>query len=326
MSGIEVVEAGPSTTIQDLGRGGLQADGVSLAGWADPLLARLANALLEQGPDNAGLEWSGKGDTLRVTGELPIRVAVAAWAPVWIDGHAASPFRSLRLWPGQVLRVGTLSAGRHGVLAVQGGVQVPVVLGSRSTHARTGLGGGVLRDAQVLPVHPDDRCRAADRWVPVSGVPMPTCTLRVLAGPQLECFESGALNLLESSTWRVGAADRMGVRFLGPPLPILAVQPPSEGVVPGALQVAGDGLPIALGQDCQTIGGYAKPACVIRADLRHLAQLRAGDSVRFIVVSPEVADGARREAQDHVRRLLTAIDQVHTVEPWESARLLRLLG
>ena len=152
-------------------------------------------------------------------------------------------------------------------------------------------------------------------------------TLRVLPAPQLPLFQPHALPLLLAQPWRVRAGDRMGLRLAGPPLLLLpGVEPVSEGVVTGALQVPPSGQPIALGPDRQTMGGYAKLAVVVTADLRHLAQLRDGDTVRFVAVDQAIAHAARSHADAALAAALAAIQRVHDVLPFESGRLLRLLS
>ncbi len=326
MSHLLVIQPGPATTVQDAGRLGWQHLGVSPAGFADPLLAALGNALVGNPPDAAVLEWTLHGDTLRVIGG-PIRVAVAAWADVAVDGAPAPQFRALQLHEGQVLTVGALTKGRHGVLAVAGGVQMPSVLGSRATHVRTGVGGGPLLDGDQLPVPPDPAPHHPALQLPVGRIPPLNHALRVLVAPQATLFQPTALPALRDHPWLVRAGDRMGTHFSGPPLLLLPnVEPVSEGVVTGALQVPPSAQPIALGPDRQTMGGYAKLAVVISADLRHLAQLRDGDQVRFLVVDHAAARAALLDAQAALRDLLASLRPAHDVLPFESPRLLRLLG
>ena len=325
MNGLRVVAAGPLTTVQDAGRWAWQASGVSPAGWADPWLGWLANALLDQDDAHAGLEWTAAGDTLQVVGDAPVRVAVAAWAAVRVDGHPVPAFRSLRLWPGQVLEVGALTHGRHGVLAVQGGVQTALVLGSRSAHVRTGVGGTALAAGAYIPVGADPMPGRADQGIPPDRVPLPKSLVRVVAGPQLAWMAPNTLTALETGSWHVRAADRMGVRLAGPGLHVTGAQPVSEGVVTGAVQVPDDGQPIVLGVDRQTMGGYVKPVTILHADLRHAAQWRPGQSVQFRVVSLAEADQARLDDATVRTNVRAQLAPVVGVQAWESPRLLNAL-
>ena len=326
-----VREPGASTTVQDAGRLAWQHLGVSPAGFADPLLALLGNALVGNPPAAAVLECTLRGDVLQVVGG-PLRVAVAAWADVRVDGQPAPCFRALRLTDGQVLSVGALAVGRHGVLAVAGGLQTAVVLGSRSVHARTGVGGRPLQAGDRVPLLADPQPDAPARCLSPQRVPPPARLLRVLAGPQPEAFAPDALARLVAGSWRVVASDRMGLRVerldaRDPPVrPRAEFEPISEGVVTGALQVPPSGQAILLGPDRQTVGGYAKIAVVISADLRHLAQLGEGQTVDFRLVDQPAAERAQRDADTERAQLLAAIVDAYDPLPCESPRLLRLLG
>jgi len=298
---LEFVDAGAGVSIQDLGRSGHRAIGVPLAGAADTVLLACANALLAQPPQLAALEVALLGPGLRAVG-APVRLALAGdFAPRLTreDGRvqALSSWRSLTLQPGEALALGPCRCG-IGYVALAGGAQVPPVLGSRSTYARAGLGGidgrapragdrlscgaghGVQRQAPRAFVHADG-------------------PLRVLPGPQDDFFDDEAWALFAGSDWRVTReADRMGLRLQGPVLRHRAgcgADIVSEGVVPGAVQVPGAGQPIVLGVDAQTIGGYAKIAAVISADLPRLAHARPGSVLRFRAVTREEALAARRE-------------------------------
>lgn len=326
MTQLVVLNAGPATTVQDAGRWRWQHLGVSPAGFADPLLAGLANALVGNPPDAAVLEWTLRGDTLQVVGG-PIRVAVAAWADVRVDNQVAPTFRSLRLHAGQVLSVGALTVGRHGVLAVAGGLQTPQVLGSRAVHARSALGGSPLQDGMLLPVLDDRDPHAPDTLLPFARVPLPVGHVRVLPAPQAALFATDAMARLTAQPWQIMAGDRMGLRLQGPPLPLRpGVEPVSEGVVTGALQVPPSGQPILLGPDRQTMGGYAKLAVVISADLRHIAHRRDGESLTFIAVADADAKSALTAAAQAQAELVASIAIAHDLLPFESPRLLRLLS
>ena len=326
MIGLRVLEAGLSSTIQDAGRLAFQPVGVSPAGFADPLLAALGNALVGNPLDAAVLEWTAFGDTLEATAG-PLRVAIAAWTHATVDGSHVPNFRAFFLEAGQTLALGRLHVGRHGVLAVAGGIQTPIVLGSRSAHARTGVGGQRLTGDALVPARADPDPATPRLHLAQSLVPAPSQTLRILPAPQRCLFADDALARLVDHPWHVVAGDRMGTRLRGPHLQLLpGVEPVSEGVVTGALQVPPSGQPIVLGPDRQTIGGYAKLAVVVTADLRHLAQLRDGSSVRFALVDLASARAAALDAEGLQAALLTALAPVRDFLPTESACLLRLLS
>lgn len=301
MSGaLELVHAGAAVSVQDRGRFGHRAMGVPLAGAADPVLMACANALLLQPAHLAVLEVGLLGPVLRAL-HAPVRLALVGDFKPQLSTPGGPPealdsWRSITLQTGDQLSVGPCRSG-VGYIALAGGVHVPVVLGSRSTYARAGLGGINGRAPQAadqlacaITAGPDLQARA-----PWQHAPGP---LRVLPGPQDGHFDAESWALFVAADYSVTRdADRMGVRLQGPTLrhvPGLGADIVSEAVAPGAVQVPGAGQPIVLGVDAQTIGGYAKIATVISADLPRLAHVRPGDVLRFAVVSREAALAARQ--------------------------------
>jgi biotin-dependent carboxylase-like uncharacterized protein len=298
---VEFVQPGAAVSIQDRGRVGHRAMGVPLAGAADPLLMACANALLAQPADQAVLEVALLGPVLRAV-DAAVRVAlVGDVAPVLTpQGGAPAPltsWRSVTLQPGDQLAVGPCRSG-IAYMALAGGAAVPLVLGSRSTYARAALGGIEGRAPRVgdrLLCGPGQgaELQSPTAWQHLhAGGP-----LRVLPGPQQEHFDAEAWQTFLGSDYSVTAdADRMGLRLQGAPLQHVAGKGAdivSEAVAPGAVQVPGAGQPIVLGVDAQTIGGYAKIATVITADLPRLAHARPGSVLRFAVVTREQALAAR---------------------------------
>jgi KipI family sensor histidine kinase inhibitor len=275
--GIQVVRAGMYTTVQDGGRRGHRALGVPLSGAADPFALRLVNALVGNPDDAAGLEFTLRGPELMFRRDALIAVGGAGFdaLPCW---------RPLAVTAGTTLHLGTARAGCRGYLAVAGGIAVPVVLGSRSTFARAGLGGlegRALRDGDELPVPPLPRSARDHWWIDERILPAysPAPVVRVMPGRHAAEFDS---NWLDRS-FRVSAhSDRMGLRLQGEALVRRSGRElTSMPVVPGTIQVPPDGQPIVLLADAQTIGGYPQLAHVASVDLPLLAQLRPGDAVRF---------------------------------------------
>ena len=271
--------------------------GVPLAGAADPLLMACANALLAQPADRAVLEVALLGPTIRAVG-APVRVAlVGDLAPVHTpQGGASTPltsWRSVTLQPGDQLAVGPCRSG-IAYVALAGGAVVPLVLGSRSTYARAALGGIAGRAPRVGDQLVCGPGQGAELQSPTAWRhPHAAGPLRVLPGPQEDHFDAEAWQSFLGSDYRVTRdADRMGLRLQGAALRHSAGKGAdivSEAVVPGAVQVPGAGQPIVLGVDAQTIGGYAKIATVISADLPRLAHARPGSVLRFAVVTREQA-------------------------------------
>ena len=274
---LTVLEAGPLTTIQDAGRPGHAHLGVPHSGWLDAPAARLANRLVGNEPGAALLETTVGGATLRA--EEAVTVAVTgAEADVLVDGHAAAWGEPVTLPAGAVLRVGPARRGVRSYVAVAGGIDVPDVLGSRSTDRLSGLGPPPLTDGQVLPVGRGHRPRPVDapRVMAVAGL------LRVRPGPRAD-WVSGGVRRLAESAWSVAAdSDRVGLRLAGDPLERAhRGELPSEGLVLGAVQVPPDGQPLVFLADHPTTGGYPVLGVVDLDDLWQCAQLRPGESVRF---------------------------------------------
>lgn len=286
---VDVVRAGMFSTVQDLGRSGHRARGVPNGGAADLFAARVAN-LLAGNPEHAALlEFTLVGPELRFGRDTVIGVTGGDFGvPRW---------RPLLARAGETVKFGAAVAGARGYVAFAGGVEVPAVLGSRSTYLRGQFGGfegRTLRDGDRLTIPPVTRGFAQDwridpRILPAySNAP----TVRVVAGVHAAMFREDCLNQAFTVTPR---ADRMGVCLAGDALrPDHPRELVSLPVAPGAIQVPPDGQPIVLLVDAQTVGGYPQVANVIAADLPLIAQLRPGDSVHFRLVTLDEAHAALR--------------------------------
>jgi len=312
MSGLLIRQAGPSSTVQDLGRTGSQRFGISPAGAADPLLLAIANTLAGNAADTAGIECTLMGDTYEVTAGSA-RLAVAGDVVLRIDGEPAPAWTAHKLRRGQVLKmVGPVKRGLRFYLAAEGGFAVDPVLGSRSTHARTGIGGNEgrrLRAGDALPLVRNSVTEAAERRFDPALLPGAPDRLRVVLGPQDDYFTpAGIATFLQSDYTVARDADRMGCRLEGPPIEhAKGHNIISDGIPLGAIQVPGNGQPIVLMRDRQTTGGYPKIACVIGPDLAALAQKRPGDVVRFTAVTGEEANRIARDRATADAALLAAI-------------------
>jgi biotin-dependent carboxylase-like uncharacterized protein len=278
---LTVLAPGPLATVQDGGRPGWASIGVTRSGAADRTSAALAGRLVGNDPAAAVVEATAGG--LRVRAGRTVLVAVTgAPAPVTVDGRPAPFAAPLTLRPGQVLGLGVPPVGLRSYLAVRGGIDVPPVLGSRSTDTLAGLGPAPLRAGDVLPV--GDLARA-EPFVDVAPVraPSPGPVLRVLPGPRRDWLVPAAWSQLTHADWTVSAdSDRVGLRLSGPRLDrARGGELPSEGLVPGAVQVPPDGAPVLFLADHPVTGGYPVLAVVATADLPAVAQLRPGDRLRF---------------------------------------------
>jgi KipI family sensor histidine kinase inhibitor len=298
---LSVLKAGMFTTVQDLGRPGFRASGVPPGGAADPIAARVANLLVGNPEEAAGLEFTLVGPELRFESAALVALGGAAFPglPAW---------QPVRIPAGTELRLGPASRGCRGFLAVAGGVEVPPVLGSRSTYVRGGIGGRCgrpLRDGDVLGVAEYGR-RIRGHWhiderilPPYAHEPL----VRIVPGAQSEEFDSA----LVTEVYRVTShSDRMGLRLSGPPVAKRnGGGSTSSTVAAGTIQVPPDGQPIVLLADAQTIGGYPQVAHVIAVDLPLVAQLRPGDAVRFEAVT--LAEAHRLAlAREHALAVLRA--------------------
>jgi len=303
MAELEVIAAGPQVSVQDGGRPGFGRFGVPQSGPMDRRALRIANLALGNPEAAAGIEVS-RGGLALVCRSGPVTMALAGGGfGVWRDATPMPPWGVLTLRAGQRLDIRPGHWGSWTYLALPG-LAVQVWLGSASTHLLSGFGGGALRPGQVLrlaqaPPQPD---RAIPR--PVSARPRPL--IRVVMGPQDRFFDPATLaDFTARSFTLTDACDRMGVRLAGPHLPPAApLDMPSEPILRGSVQVAGDGVATVLLADHQTTGGYPKIATVLAQDIDGFAQLRPRDPVRFMAVTPESAIvTARLQAAAHARYL-----------------------
>lgn len=285
---LTVLQPGLFTTVQDEGRWGHQASGVSVSGALDLVFHRVANALVGNDRSAATLEITVSGPELRL--EAPVMVAVAgADLGATVDGAPLAPGHAAMCRAGAVVRFGARAYGARTYLAVEGGVDTMPVLGSRSTHVRSGLGGHRGRALVAGDRLPLGKPRAGGRPRRLETMPAVRgggTRLRVLPGPQAYQLPQSALDRLQNGRFIVStASDRMGYRLrAGTPLP----SPPagdmiSDAAFTGGVQVPPAGDPILLMADRQTSGGYPQLAVVITADLPRAAQLLPGDWVEFEV-------------------------------------------
>jgi biotin-dependent carboxylase-like uncharacterized protein len=275
MSFLEVLSPGLLTTVQDLGRPGYGPLGVSASGAADPTALRIANRLVGNPEGAAGLEMTLQGGQFQFTDAAVVALGGSAFeAPLWQAFEVAA---------GEVLRVGRSTEGARCYLAVRGGIRVPLLLGSASTHLVSGLGGlegRALRRGDRLEIG-DAGSEAGLRQVEVPASRRDL--FRVTDGPQLEWFTADSVAAFYSSTYKVTAdVNRMGIRLQGAGLALEDRRELiTEGVALGCVQVPAGGQPVILFVEQQTTGGYPKIANVIAADLPALGQLKPGDAIRL---------------------------------------------
>jgi antagonist of KipI len=303
---ITVVKPGSLTTVQDLGRHGFAHLGIAPCGAMDGMALCAANRLVGNDEAAAGLEITLLGPTLSFSSDAVIALTGSTFEAD-VDGEPIAPFASRRIVAGSSLRIGASREGARCWLAVGGGIDVPMVLGSRSTHlsaAFGGFAGRALRAGDVIAIGP----AAAGPLRRMAALePYATSqTLRFIAGPQAEAFSAEAQRRFRSEWFAVSArSDRTGVRLETVPLAHRAAADLlPEGLVAGSVQVPADGHPIVLGVDRPATGGYVKIATVISADLGRLASAKPGDRLRF---EQTTVEAARRLARQRDRRLSAAI-------------------
>ena len=283
---IHVTRPGLHTTVQDLGRWGFQSQGVPVAGPMDPFSHRLANALVANARDAAALEITLTGPDLEFEGDCLIAIAGAEFI-VTVNGAAIPHAQAAMIPSGARVHFGTRTLGTRAYLAVAGGIDVPLVLGSRSTHVPSGIGGWEgrpLRKGDRLPLGATTRRSAPSRHSTHGrDTLIDPAVVRVMSGPDVGRFGSDAYDALQSGRYTIDAdSDRMGFRLQGPALRHLRGADIISDVTPtGSLQVPGSGQPILLMADRQTTGGYPRIATVIAADLGIAGQRAPGDVVSF---------------------------------------------
>jgi antagonist of KipI len=317
-----VRSAGFLTSVQDLGRTGYRQSGISIGGALDSHALRVANALVGNEDSFAGLEATLGNLRLRFDDPRIVAWCGGAFA-VTIGGENLPPGHAGLVAKDEELVVTAPKAGSRAWLAISGGIDVPLVLGSRSTDLRGNFGGyegRTLRDGDTLPLFKERfetadliarRFQTAAPWISEWSAPTPWAAtthrdriLRIVRGANRDCFTPDAQMSLITAPFTVTPdSDRMGARLDGPDLPRLdASDMLSEAVTPGTLQVPPNGKPILLLGDCQTIGGYPKIAHVITVDLPIAAQLWPGDVFRFHEVSLAEAQELLRERENDFAR------------------------
>lgn len=302
-SRLRILQAGPGATLQDGGRHGYLRYGVTPAGPMDRLAFDTANRALGNAPGTTAIEV-GLGGLAFVAEGAPLSVALAGGNfAITQDGRRLPPAVLLRLEPGSVVRIAAGQAGAWCYVALAGAFQLPPMLGSRSTHTRSGFGGIAGRG-----LAPGDRLTLAEPRALAAGVleapwlDRPSDVLRVILGPQDDYFAADQVQAFLDGPWTLSArGDRMAYFLEGPRLShARGFNIVSDGVAMGSIQVPGEGQPILLMADRQPTGGYPKIATVIGADLGRVAQARPGSRLRFQPVSIAEAVAARRADWERV--------------------------
>lgn len=311
---IELLLAGPLTTVQDAGRTGLMRFGVSRCGAMDAFALSLANLLVGNGRCEGAIEATLTTPCLRFADDTLFAVT-GGRCTLTLDSRTIPMDTAVFATAGQTLAAAPIVKGCRTYLAFAGGLGLPKTLGSVSCDKKAGIGGlgggeKLARGDQLANVMPHEARAYEGRTIPAGLYDCLTdgvAVLRVTDGPQSGALaEEGEKALFENAYIVLPESDRMGIRFSGAALRFAQgcdANIITDAVSPGALQITGSGLPILMMADAQTTGGYAKPAWVISADLPVAAQLRPGDKVRFERCTLEDARGLLLKREDALRRI-----------------------
>jgi antagonist of KipI len=309
---LKILSPGILTSIQDLGRYGYGRYGVAPSGALDSYALRIANLLVGNRPDEAGLEAMLLGPAIRALADIVVAVTGGNLQPQR-NKQPIEMWRSHILKKDDILSFDSPLSGFRAYVAVGGGISVPPVMGSRSTNLSSGFGGlqgRTLKKNDILTSETHSQHVKADTrafnvaWIPVYPN---NWSLRVIWGPQDDHFPDESRDSFLGASYKMSSdSDRTGIRLQGPVIrqkPDIQTSIISEGVIAGSVQIPGDGKPIIILGETVT-GGYRKIATIISADLPMLGQIKPGDTVRFTAVS-----------LDEARQALTAVEEeVHKFE------------
>ena len=313
--GIRVLKGGMMTTVRDLGRTGYQSQGFSVSGVMDVRSFKIANLLLDNPENEAVLEFTLIGPTLEFTSETIISITGGDFRPQ-INGKPAKMYTAIYMHRGDILTFGGARTGTRGYIAFSSYLDVPVVMGSRSTNIKCQIGGykgRKLEDEDYIAF------RAKRRYLPyylsrsldLDEFDQEKITLRVVMGPQEKMFtKEGRETFLNSEYTVTSEFDRMGCRLEGPFIAYKTTSDIiSDGIAFGSVQVPSHGKPIILLADRQTTGGYAKIATVVSVDIPKLVQRKTEQKVRFQAVSVEEA---QKLLADEMKELNDFRSQIYT--------------
>ena len=305
MNAVKVISPGALTTIQDAGRFGYLQSGISVSGVMDGYSHRTANLLVDNPPEEAVLEVTLMGPVLEFLTGTRIAVTGAAMQPQ-VNGQPAPMWQTIPVKQGDRLSFSPIKSGCRAYIAFAGGLDVPVVMGSKSTNLKAQIGGfqgRMLKKDDIVPIKapsgPEKLWAADTRYIPEYPKQI---TLRVVLGPQDQAFTREGIADFLNTEYRVTPAnDRMGYRLEGKEIAhATGADIVSDGIVMGAVQVPSSGQPIILMADRQSTGGYTKIATVVTADLPLLAQAQAGTVIRFRKVDVEEAQKLLKEFHEKI--------------------------
>ena len=320
---IKVIKPGLSTTVQDLGRPGYYHIGIPLSGGMDRLALKAANLLVGNKEGAAVLEATFMGPELQFTEEATVAVTGAELPPK-VNGEPRASWTSFKVKKGQTLSFDFLKKGARAYIAISGGIDVPVVLGSRSTYTLGALGGFKGRKLEAGDKLPVGKGRAAKEGLTIPEklrrAPGTPAELRMLPGLYWHRITEGSGQQFFEDTWKVAPeADRIGYRFKGgKPLDFVPREAPfGAGSDPsnivdacypyGSIQVPSGTEPIVLHRDAVSGGGYFMLGAVISADMDLIGQLQPHTQARFVQVTMAQALKARKDRAKLIEKIRAAL-------------------
>ncbi|WP_427030073.1 biotin-dependent carboxyltransferase family protein [Halomonas sp. H2] len=310
---LDILAAGPFATVQDLGRPGLRGQGVSVGGAMDSLALRVANLLVGEDPGAAGIETTGLPLRVRV-GRAALIAVTGAVSRVSVDGVAIPTYTSCLVEAGQVIEVGPAQQGTWSYLAVSGGIEVPSVLGARSTDLKGGYGGiengRALRpgDSLTLGASPIDPAPLHKRGG-FGVLPPPRLTdpeghtiLRIIPGREYGEFDETQQARFWGELWTISnSSNRQGYGLQGRKLsPKTPLNLASYGLIPGVVQIPPAGEPVIQLAEANTCGGYPRMGTIIAPDLSALVQVAVGGKLRMQRITRDEAIAARQATQTYL--------------------------
>jgi biotin-dependent carboxylase-like uncharacterized protein len=297
MNKISILNPGPLTLIQDGGRYGYQKFGVPVSGVMDNFSYNISNILVDNKKDEAVLEFVMLGPRIKFDKDCIIAITGGESSPK-LNESPISLWEPIKVETGDELSFGIMNKGCRGYIAFSGGIEVPEVMGSKSTYIKGSIGGiegRALKTGDILQLGDVDLDKFSNiikklpkKYIPLYGN---SYEIRVTSGPQEDHFTSSGIDDFFNEKFTItNQCDRMGMRLEGKSIEhIQGGDIISDGIVSGAIQIPGHGKPIIMMTDCQTTGGYAKIANVISSDLSKLAQARPGDQITFTKIDINAA-------------------------------------
>lgn len=306
--GIKILNPGLLTTVQDEGRFGFQKVGVTSSGALDRKAMETANILVGNAPGEAVLEMTLFGASLEFTDANTIAVTGGDFEPK-LNGSPLPPYTAVAVGAGSTLTFGIAKSGCRAYVAFAGGLDVPVVMGSKSTNLKCGIGGyrgRKLAAGDEIPFTKPESDLPFPRLRQLQPEPYPEIlTLRVVPGPQDDAFTETGIRTFFSEIYTVtNKSDRMGSTLDGPAVEFkTGADIISDGIPLGAVQIPANGKPIVMLADHQTTGGYTKIGTVITPDLSAFAQRKPGERVRFEPISIQEAQKLCRKERKALKKL-----------------------